>query len=169
MSVLSLMMQAAALPLVACLAHASTAHLSVSSTTCWLGEKLTSFCAALCGAVLLALQELPDVPVIDQLTVNEYTPGVGIAPHVDTHSSFTGSILSLSLLGSCIMVFKQAYAATSAGGTSTASSSSSSSDCGDSSSLGCQQHAQHGQDRQVNVYLPPRSLVAMTGESRYAW
>jgi hypothetical protein len=35
-------------------------------------------------------QALPDVPAIDQLTVNEYKPGVGIAPHVDAHSSFTG-------------------------------------------------------------------------------
>lgn len=36
------------------------------------------------------LQALPDVPQLDQLTVNEYMPGVGIAPHVDAHSSFTG-------------------------------------------------------------------------------
>ena len=27
---------------------------------------------------------------IDQITVNEYPPGVGLAPHIDTHSAFTG-------------------------------------------------------------------------------
>eukprot|EP00983_Pelagomonas_calceolata_P092783 1157707-Pelagomonas_calceolata.AAC.11 len=27
---------------------------------------------------------------LDQLTVNEYPPGIGLAPHVDNHSSFEG-------------------------------------------------------------------------------
>lgn len=30
----------------------------------------------------------------DQLTVNEYEPGVGLSAHVDTHSAFTGKSLS---------------------------------------------------------------------------
>ena len=34
----------------------------------------------------------------DQITVNEYVPGVGIKPHIDTHSAFTDGIASLSLL-----------------------------------------------------------------------
>lgn len=33
----------------------------------------------------------------DQLTVNEYPPGAGIPPHVDTHSAFADGIMSLSL------------------------------------------------------------------------
>lgn len=28
----------------------------------------------------------------DQLTVNEYEPGVGLSAHVDTHSAFTGKL-----------------------------------------------------------------------------
>jgi len=33
----------------------------------------------------------------DQITVNDYPPGSGIAPHVDTHSAFTERFASLSL------------------------------------------------------------------------
>ena len=33
----------------------------------------------------------------DQVTVNDYPPGSGIAPHVDTHSAFTSRFASLSL------------------------------------------------------------------------
>lgn len=41
------------------------------------------------------LQALPDVPAaLDQLTVNEYAPGVGLSSHVDTHSAFTGPLYS---------------------------------------------------------------------------
>ena len=29
----------------------------------------------------------------DQLTVNEYNPGVGLSSHIDTHSAFTGGYL----------------------------------------------------------------------------
>ena len=36
-----------------------------------------------------------------QCTVNEYTPGVGIASHVDTHSAFEDGIASLTLGGGC--------------------------------------------------------------------
>lgn len=39
--------------------------------------------------------------------VNEYPPGVGLSPHIDTHSAFEGSILSLSLAGPCIMEFRK--------------------------------------------------------------
>ncbi|XP_009584703.1 PREDICTED: alkylated DNA repair protein alkB homolog 8, partial [Fulmarus glacialis] len=33
----------------------------------------------------------------DQLTVNQYEPGQGIPPHIDTHSAFEDEIISLSL------------------------------------------------------------------------
>ena len=36
------------------------------------------------------LSDPPQMP--DQVTVNEYPPGVGIAPHVDTHSAFEEAI-----------------------------------------------------------------------------
>jgi alkylated DNA repair dioxygenase AlkB len=48
---------------------------------------LATSCARLVGAGLL-----PEEP--DQITVNEYAPGVGIRPHVDTHSAFGEGIAS---------------------------------------------------------------------------
>ncbi|KAJ9601051.1 hypothetical protein L9F63_000786 [Diploptera punctata] len=42
----------------------------------------------------------------NQLTVNQYQPGQGIPPHVDTHSAFEDPILSLSLGSSVVMEFK---------------------------------------------------------------
>ncbi|KAM0726305.1 Alkylated DNA repair protein alkB-like protein 8 [Formica fusca] len=68
----------------------------------------------------------------DQLTINKYLPGQGIPSHIDTHSVFEDTILSLSLGSACIMNFKK-------------------------------------KDRNINVLLPARSLLIMTGEARYAW
>ncbi|KAK9806712.1 hypothetical protein WJX72_000289 [[Myrmecia] bisecta] len=53
------------------------------------------------------MQQLAGMPVLDQLTVNEYPAGVGLSPHVDTHSAFTGAIASLSLAGPAVMEFRQ--------------------------------------------------------------
>ncbi|EFN89740.1 Alkylated DNA repair protein alkB-like protein 8 [Harpegnathos saltator] len=68
----------------------------------------------------------------DQLTINKYLPGQGIPPHVDTHSVFEDTILSLSLGSLCVMNFRRT-------------------------------------DRKIDVLLPARSLLIMTGEARYAW
>ncbi|XP_017880229.1 alkylated DNA repair protein alkB homolog 8 [Ceratina calcarata] len=68
----------------------------------------------------------------DQLTINHYLPGQGIPPHIDTHSAFEDSILSLSLGSACIMDFKR-------------------------------------ENEKTSVLLPPRSLLIMSGEARYAW
>ncbi|KAM3724300.1 Alkylated DNA repair protein alkB [Dirofilaria immitis] len=42
----------------------------------------------------------------DQLTVNIYEPGNGIPSHVDTHSAFSDTIASLSLLSDLVMEFR---------------------------------------------------------------
>ncbi|XP_057695539.1 alkylated DNA repair protein alkB homolog 8 isoform X2 [Corythoichthys intestinalis] len=42
----------------------------------------------------------------DQLTVNQYESGQGIPPHVDTHSAFEDTILSLSLGAKTVMEFR---------------------------------------------------------------
>ncbi|KYM95618.1 PREDICTED: alkylated DNA repair protein alkB homolog 8 [Cyphomyrmex costatus] len=68
----------------------------------------------------------------DQLTVNRYLPGQGIPPHIDTHSVFEDTILSLSLGSMCIMNFIK-------------------------------------EDKRIEILLPTRSLLIMTGEARYAW
>lgn len=47
---------------------------------------------------------LLDAP--DQITVNEYKPGQGIAAHIDTHSAFTDAIASLSLENEIVMEFR---------------------------------------------------------------
>ena len=79
------------------------------------------------------LKKHHDVPYqYDQLTINRYLPGQGIPPHIDTHSVFEDSILSLSLGSACIMDFK------------------------------CE-------NDKATVLLPPRSLLIMSGEARYAW
>lgn len=41
----------------------------------------------------------------DQVIINEYTPGQGIAKHIDCEPCFKKNIASLSLLSSCIMEF----------------------------------------------------------------
>ncbi|CAI2387862.1 unnamed protein product [Moneuplotes crassus] len=44
----------------------------------------------------------------DQLTVNDYTPGQGIPPHIDVHSAFEEMFASLSLNSETTMIFKSA-------------------------------------------------------------
>ncbi|KAK2912599.1 alkylated DNA repair protein alkB homolog 8 [Channa argus] len=46
------------------------------------------------------------VTIPDQLTVNQYESGQGIPPHVDTHSAFEDTILSLSLGAKTVMEFR---------------------------------------------------------------
>lgn len=43
--------------------------------------------------------------ISDQVIVNEYEPGQGIAPHIDCEPCFEATIASLSLGSSCIMDF----------------------------------------------------------------
>lgn len=88
---------------------------------------------------------------VDQLTVNEYPVGVGLSPHIDTHSAFDDFILSLSLAGPCIMEFRKYPAASWI--------SKSESSC-DDDAFGCVRKA---------IYLPPRSMLLLSGEARYAW
>lgn len=75
----------------------------------------------------------------DQLTVNEYVAGVGIAPHVDTHSAFGPTILSLSLAGRAVMEFRLHE-----GG------------------------EKEPRERRA-ISMPPRSLLVLHGEARYRW
>lgn len=43
----------------------------------------------------------------NQLTINDYFPGDGIPPHVDTHSAFMPAFCSVSLGSGCVMTFKK--------------------------------------------------------------
>ncbi|XP_072515951.1 LOW QUALITY PROTEIN: tRNA (carboxymethyluridine(34)-5-O)-methyltransferase ALKBH8 [Salminus brasiliensis] len=60
-----------------------------------------------CGAVLQKCLSEGHISVLpDQLTVNQYLSGQGIPPHVDTHSPFEDTILSLSLGAKTVMDFR---------------------------------------------------------------
>ncbi|MCO5574040.1 hypothetical protein L7F22_027818 [Adiantum nelumboides] len=110
---------------------------------------------------------------LDQLTVNEYPPGVGLSPHIDTHSAFEGAIICLSLAGPCVMELRK-Y--------STEADS-------DVLELGHRQSCKAGLDsvsiphlngQQIGkiqrcpiqcrpLFLPQRSLLVLLGEARYRW
>lgn len=100
---------------------------------------------SVCSALWPRLQQLMpvDAPpfVPDQLTLNAYAPGQGIPPHCDTHSPFEEPIASLSLGDSgVVMDFRRP-----------------SNGSGDDA------------DVQRSIWLPPRSLLLMTGAARYGW
>lgn len=47
-------------------------------------------------SVVDAVQGMPQIThALDQLTVNEYPAGVGLAPHIDSHTSFDDCIAIL--------------------------------------------------------------------------
>ena len=56
---------------------------------------------------LSQLLDHPDLHAyeFDQITVNEYVPGIGIASHCDTHSAFSHTIAVISLLNPVVMEF----------------------------------------------------------------
>lgn len=78
-------------------------------------------------------------PNINQLTVNHYKPGEGIGSHVDTPSAFGDGLISISLNSGIVMEFRKAP------------------DSEDEPTI------------KKLVYLPPRSLVLMSGAARYEW
>ncbi|PIA63748.1 hypothetical protein AQUCO_00201234v1 [Aquilegia coerulea] len=86
--------------------------------------------------------------IVDQLTVNEYPPGVGLSPHIDTHSAFEGFIFSLSLTGPCIMEFRR-YS--------------------QGSWIPPDKKGENLQVIKKALFLPPRSMLLLSGEARYAW
>ena len=91
---------------------------------------------------------------VDQLTINEYEPGVGIAFHVDAHSAFKDGIAAVTLGSGIVMEFRKADET--------------------SGKLSMGRHhrmapPQPGADVCKNIWLPPRSLLIMTGEARFAW
>lgn len=93
------------------------------------------------------------------LQVNEYPPGVGLSPHIDTHSAFEGLICSLSLAGPCIMEFRRYSEGSWLPEPVAASCTDMKGENPDNSSSFIRKA----------VYLPPRSMLLLSGEARYAW
>ncbi|KAJ6944814.1 hypothetical protein NC652_009993 [Populus alba x Populus x berolinensis] len=89
--------------------------------------------------------------------VNEYPPGVGLSPHIDTHSAFEGLIFSLSLAGPCIMEFRR-YLDGSWVPDAASSAYTKVENVDNCSNL-----------VRRSLYLPPRSILLLSGEARYAW
>lgn len=90
-----------------------------------------------------AANELITMPYApDQLTVNKYDPGHGIPPHVDTHSAFTDIIISISLQSTIVMELQPTPSA---------------------------QFLLKLPPQPVNIVLPPRSLLCLSGISRYGY
>jgi alkylated DNA repair protein alkB family protein 8 len=105
------------------------------------------------------------------LQVNEYPRGVGFSPHIDTHSAFEGSILSLSLGGPCVMEFRK-YVDRGDDNALESSASLQQSRNGPEAITG--QESDCLPNRSVEVirkalFLPQRSLLILSGEARYAW
>ncbi|XP_057466664.1 alkylated DNA repair protein ALKBH8 homolog [Actinidia eriantha] len=122
-----------------------------------MGE-LPSFVSFILGRIAL-ISDLDDAAniVLNQLTVNEYPSGVGLSPHIDTHSAFEGLIFSLSLAGPCIMEFRRHSEGVCLPKPN--SDTDSKAESPDSSS----------NVKRRAIYLPPRSLLLLSGEARYAW
>lgn len=102
------------------------------------------------------------------MQVNEYPRGVGLSPHIDTHSAFEGSIISLSLAGPCVMEFRRYLSSddpAESSGHEAAESSSCASSAPCSSSSGS---SKKGVERR-KLFLPQRSLLILSDEARYAW
>ncbi len=80
----------------------------------------------------------------DQVIVNEYEPGQGIAPHVDQPFAFSDEIVSVSLGSPITMEFREARG-------------------------GKQKGADGSAPAVRQVRLEPRSAVCLTGAARYDW
>lgn len=124
-----------------------------------LGE-LPSFVSPLLEKMSM-FQKLDGIPAdiaLDQLTVNEYPPGVGLSPHIDTHSAFEGLIFSLSLAGPCIMEFRRYVSGDGRTNASLSNANMTTKNPENSSNL-----------IRKAIHLPPRSMLLFFGEARYAW
>ncbi|XP_010097769.2 alkylated DNA repair protein ALKBH8 homolog [Morus notabilis] len=95
---------------------------------------------------------------LDQLTVNEYPPGVGLSPHIDTHSAFEGLIFSLSLAGPCIMEFRRYIDGDWRHTKATLSTDTTTENPVNNSNF-----------LRKAIHLPPRSILLLSGEARNAW
>jgi alkylated DNA repair protein alkB family protein 8 len=84
---------------------------------------------------------------LDQMTANDYPAGAGMALHIDTHHAFTGPVVSLSLGSHTTMEFKEGVGPNAV--------------VEDPSQL-------PSNPRNFLLFLPRRSLLIMSGESRYA-
>ncbi|KAK4446802.1 hypothetical protein QBC34DRAFT_356048 [Podospora aff. communis PSN243] len=115
----------------------------------------------------LPLREGVDVAP-DQFTLQYYPPGAGIPPHVDTHSMFGEALYSLSFGSGVPMVFRKA------GRNEARKMRLPKRSLGGSTVSEVGKGVVDGDDEEEareewELMLPARSLLVMTGPSRYGW
>ena len=89
-------------------------------------------------------------PDLNQMTVNHYKPGEGIGSHIDTFSAFGDGLMSISLNSGIVMEFTKVATTNSADADTDTDKVS------------------FPRPKKL-VYLPSRSLVLMSGPSRFEW
>lgn len=88
-----------------------------------------------------------------QAIVNLYHPGEGISDHVDLLDRYGDGIIGVSFGTGCVMRFKRVAE-----------------DGGDDGGYQSNYGAEESDERQfTQLYLPPRSIITMTGDARYRW
>jgi alkylated DNA repair protein alkB family protein 8 len=121
---------------------------------------------------------LPRLPIQsylpDQFTVQYYPPGTGIPPHVDTHSMFGEALYSLSFGSAVAMQFRMSGpndARKMRLPKRSAQTENTESEAAPSPRDGQEQGVQLAEEQLPSweLVLPPRSLLLMTGPSRYGY
>lgn len=79
-----------------------------------------------------------------QAILNLYTPGEGISSHVDLLRRFGDGIIGVSLCGSCVMRFERV-------------------------GEGEEEEVKEDEKKVYDVYLPPNSIIVLSGDARYKW
>lgn len=109
-----------------------------------------------CFSPVLERFEIPTLSeAIDQMTVNEYMPGQGIAPHIDTMTCFGPDVYIISCGSGVTMTFTlcQRESEPKVAG-----------------EYDVQPHTQQKiQKIKKHLWLPPRSLLHLTGPARNIW
>jgi len=94
--------------------------------------------------------------------VNEYLPGKGIGLHIDTEAAFGDGILIITLNGGIVMEFCNVV---NHDVSSTMNDAENGNFCNSSNKISTSK-IQH---LKKLLYLPPRSLMLLTGDARYKW
>lgn len=114
---------------------------------------------AFCDGVVRRLEETGVLThPVDQVTINEYVPGVGIASHVDAHSAFEDGVGILSLGSGIVMDFRKPRPGAN-GKTSV----------GKHHRLAPPPADLEATAPLKSVWLPANSLIVLRSEARYAW
>lgn len=117
-------------------------------------SSLPAHIQSLDSALLELLQPLLPADVLDtalrqplarQAILNLYPPGQGISAHIDLPRRYADGIVGVSLTGGCVLTLQRADTAMRETG------------------YGSAEGERH------DVYLPPRSVYVLSGESRWDW